>query len=77
MGKTFIEKQQSLLSDLKKLALMHNRDYFLSIIPFVEAATPDQEELLDTYQLALDEDRNRLMQSREAFVTPERVNSII
>jgi hypothetical protein len=77
MGKTFIEKQQSLLSDLKKLALMHNRDYFLSIIPFVESATPDQEELLDTYQLALDEDRNRLMQSRGAFVTPERVNSII
>lgn len=77
MGKTFIEKQQSLLTELRKLALMHNRDYFLSIIPFVENATPDQEELLDTYQIALDEDRNRLMQSREALVTPERINSII
>lgn len=77
MGKTFTEKQQSLLAELKKLALMHNRDYFLSIIPFVESATPDQEELIDTYQIALDEDRNRLLQSREALVTPERINSII
>ncbi len=77
MGKTFLEKQKSLLSELKKLALMHNRDYFVSIIPFVESATPDQEELLDTYQIALDEDRNRLMQSREALVTPERVNNIM
>ncbi len=77
MAKSFTEKQQSLLTELRKLALMHNRDYFLSIIPFVENATPDQEELLDTYQIALDEDRNRLMQSREALVTPERVNTII
>jgi hypothetical protein len=77
MAKSFTEKQQSLLTELRKLALMHNRDYFLSIIPFVENATPDQEELLDTYQITLDEDRNRLMQSREALVTPERVNTII
>jgi len=77
MEKTFTEKQQSLLRELRKLALMHNRDYFLSIIPFVESATPEQEELLDTYQVALDEDKNRLNQSRKAFVTPERVNAII
>ncbi|MBP6921702.1 hypothetical protein KBB89_04125, partial [Candidatus Gracilibacteria bacterium] len=70
MSESFTEKQKSLLKDLKKIALMHNRDYFVSLIPFVESATADQEELLDTYQIALDEDRNRLMQSHDALVTP-------
>ncbi len=77
MSESFTEKQKSLLKDLKKIALMHNRDYFVSLIPFVESATADQEELLDTYQIALDEDRNRLMQSHDALVTPGRINSII
>jgi len=77
MWKTFTEKQQSILSDIKKLALTHNRDYYESIIPFVESATVEQEDLIDAYQFALDEDCTHLMQSRGAFVTPERVNSII
>lgn len=77
MWKTFTEKQQALLRDLKKLALTHNRDYFLSLIPLVESATPDQEDLLDDYQFALDQDRARLMQSRNALITPVRVSSII
>jgi hypothetical protein len=77
MWKIFIEKQQSILFDLKKLALTHNRDYYESIIPFVESATVDQEDLIDAYQFALNEARAHLMQSRGAFVTPERVNSII
>ncbi len=77
MSESFSEKQQTLLKQLRKLALMHNRDYFFSIIPLVEAATPDQEDLLDTYKTALDVDSSRLFQSRCALFTPGRINSII
>ena len=77
MWKTFAEKQLTLLWELKKLALSHNRDYFSSLIPLVESATIDQEDLINTYQLALDQDRARLMQSRDALIAPDRVNSII
>ncbi len=77
MGKTFIEKQQSLLRELKKLAVMHNRDYFFSIIPLVEAATLDQEDIIDTYAEMIENDKMRLQQSRDALVTPGKVNCII
>lgn len=77
MPESFVEKQQTLLKQLRKLALMHNRDYFFSIIPLVESATPDQEDIIDAYAEMIENDKMRLQQSRDALVTPERVNSII
>lgn len=77
MNTIFEEKQKKLLQNLKKLALHHNRDYYFSIIPIVEFATPDQEDVLDIYQSALDEDSMHLLQSRDAFITVERINSLI
>lgn len=77
MPESFVEKQQSLLTELKKLALMHNRDYYFSIIPLVEMATSDQEDIIDVYSDMIENDKMRLQQSRDALVTPERVNTII
>jgi hypothetical protein len=77
MLESFAKKQQTLLTQLRKIALMHNRDYFVSLIPFVESATADQEDLIDAYIVAVDEDRQKLTQSRDALATPERVNYLI
>ena len=77
MQNTFEEKRKRLLSELKILALKHNRDYYTSMIPFVEHATPDQEDLIHAYQYALDEDRAKLFQSRDAMATVEKVQFLI
>lgn len=69
MQTIFEEKRKRLLDDLKVLALKHNRDYYVSLIPFVESATVDQEDVIDMYREALDEDRVTLLQSRNALVT--------
>ena len=69
MQTIFEEKRKRLLDDLKVLALKHNRDYYVSLIPLVESATPEQEDVIEMYQGALDEDRMVLLQSRDALVT--------
>ncbi len=56
MQNTFEEKRKILLKRLQMLAMSHNRDYYVSIIPIIESATGDQEDIIDMYQLALEED---------------------
>lgn len=77
MQTIFEEKRKRLLDDLKVLALKHNRDYYVSLIPFVESATVDQEDVIDMYREALDEDRVTLLQSRNALVTVWKFNFLI
>lgn len=77
MSESFVKKQQSLLTELKKLALTHNRDYYFSIIPFVEAANPEQEDVINSYADMLENDKNTLRQSRNALVTPGKVSSLL
>lgn len=77
MNMTFEEKRGKLLRNLKDLALRHNRDYYFSIIPIVESATAEQEDMLDMYALALDVDGSRLAQSRGALTTIQKVNFLI
>lgn len=69
MHTIFEEKRKKLLDDLKVLALKHNRDYYVSLIPFVESATVDQEDVIDMYMEALDENKVSLLQSRDALAT--------
>lgn len=69
MQTIFEEKRKKLLDDLKVLALKHNRDYYVSLIPLVESATVDQEDVIDMYKEALDDGRMTLFQSRDALVT--------
>jgi hypothetical protein len=56
---------------------MHNRDYYFSIIPFIDAATPEQEDVINSYADMIENDKNTLRQSRDALVTPGRINCII
>ena len=77
MHTTFEEKRKKLLDDLKVLALKHNRDYYVSLIPLVESATVDQEDVIDMYRDALDDGRMTLLQSRDALVTVWKLNSLI
>lgn len=77
MQTIFEEKKKNLLSLLRMLALKHNRDYYISIIPFVESATIDQEELINMYHLALEEDVFNLSHSRQALITVQKINSIV
>ncbi|MCB9806344.1 hypothetical protein H6768_00255 [Candidatus Peribacteria bacterium] len=77
MQTTFEEKRKKLLCMLQMLALKHNRDYYISLIPFVESATLDQEELINMYHLALEEDVFHLSHSRQALVTVQKINSIV
>lgn len=60
MQTTFEEKRKNLLEKLQMLALKHNRGYYISIIPIVVSATPAQEDVIDIYRKALDEDRMTL-----------------
>jgi hypothetical protein len=57
----------TLLTELKTLALRHNRDYYISMIPFIEKSVPEDSDLIEMYQIAIDEDRTKLMQSRQAL----------
>lgn len=77
MYTSFEEKKTQLLGDLKTLALRHNREYYISLIPHVENATSDQEDLIDMYLDAVGENRWQLMQSRDALVTVARITSLI
>ncbi len=77
MQTIFEEKRKKLLDDLKVLALKHNRDYYVSLIPLVESATVDQEDVIDMYKEALDDGRMTLFQSRDALVTVWKLNSLI
>ncbi len=69
MHTIFEEKRKKLLDDLKVLALKHNRDYYISLIPLVESATSEQEDVIEMYQSALDENKISLLQSRDALTT--------
>ncbi len=73
----FEEKRKKLLDDLRMLALKHNREYYFSIIPIIESATPEQEDILDMYASAIDADRSRLSQSRDALLTVQKINLLI
>lgn len=73
----FAVKKQKLLQDLRSIALSHNRDYYESIIPFVESADENQEDLIDTYIVALDESRSTLIHSRKAMGAIEIVDIIL
>lgn len=77
MQTIFEEKKKNFLSLLKMLALKHNRDYYVSIIPLVEQSTEEQEEILDMYICAFEQDSFHLSQSRDALGTVRRINSFI
>jgi hypothetical protein len=77
MQNTFEEKRKNLLDELQMLALKHNRDYYISIIPLIESATADQADIIDMYQSALEEGRSHLLQSRDALITVQKINSLI
>lgn len=76
MHTIFEEKRQKLLSDFRMLALKHNREYYRGLIPFIETATPDQEDLLDMYEKALRESSG-ILQSRKAFTAPHKIQSLL
>ena len=67
MNTIFEEKKHSLLQILHHLALHHNRDYYVSMIPIVEKLEPDDRDILESYQQAIDMDYWKLFQSKEAF----------
>jgi|GEM_PF-1296790 len=75
MNHVFLKKKNQLLSDLKILAMRHNRTYYDSIIPFVENS--DDEELIDMYLEILNHDRKNLVQSRQALKTVSQFYSLI
>ncbi len=77
MQTTFIEKKNKLLDDLRILALKHNRDYYTSIIPYITGITETQEDILNLYSDALQQDAHALFSSRKAFVTPNRIESLL
>lgn len=77
MQTIFLEKKNNLLERLRMLALKHNRDYYVSIVPFVEQLAEEQEDILDMYQFALEESSLYLLQSRNAFQAVEKINSLI
>lgn len=77
MQTVFLEKKNKLLEALRVLALRHNRDYYFSIIPFLEQMTEDQEDILEMYQLVFEESSSYLLQSRNAFQAVEKINSLI
>lgn len=77
MQTTFIEKKNKLLDDLRILALKHNRDYYTSIIPYIIDITEAQEDILNLYSDALQQDAHALFSSRKAFVTPNRIESLL
>lgn len=77
MQTIFLEKKNKLLERLRMLALKHNRDYYVSIVPFVEQLAEEQEDILDIYQFALEESSSYLLQSRNAFQAVEKINSLI
>lgn len=77
MAQSFEDKKALLLSDLRTLALRHNRDYFISIIPFIENAGPGESDLIDMYQAAILEEGTKLAQSRQAFASISQVKNIL
>jgi len=77
MTSDFTHKKTSLLAELKILALRHNRDYYISMIPFIEKAGPEDIDLIEMYQMAIDEDRAKLIQSRKALGGVAQVQDIL
>ena len=73
----FQQKKDKLLQDLRAIALRHNRDYYESIIPFVESADESSEDLIDTYIAALDENRSTLVHSRKTMDAVGMVEAIL
>jgi hypothetical protein len=59
------------------LALKHNRDYYVSIIPFVEQLVEEQEDILDMYSYALYENAQTLFQSRQALMAHHLVEFLL
>lgn len=77
MTQTFDDKKALLLSDLRTLALRHNRDYYISLIPFVENAGPEDVDIIDMYQSAILTDGHKLAHSRQAFAGISYVEDIL
>jgi predicted MPP superfamily phosphohydrolase len=77
MQNTFLEKKNKLLEALRMLALKHNRDYYVSIIPFVEQLVEEQEDILDMYSYALYENAQTLFQSRQALMAHHLVEFLL
>jgi hypothetical protein len=77
MTQSFEDKKALLLSDLRTLALRHNRDYFISLIPFIENAGPEENDIIDMYQAAILDDGAKLAQSRQAFASISQVEDIL
>lgn len=77
MQTIFEEKKKNFLSLLKMLALKHNRDYYVSLIPFIEQSTEEQEDLLDIYSEVMQQDVQKLFQSRKALRTVSRIESLL
>lgn len=77
MDTWFLIKKTQLLESLRMLALKHNRDYYVSLLPIVEQLSEDQTDILDMYVSALSADGASLIQSRRALVTVWRCNSLL
>lgn len=77
MNPSFDDKKALLLSDLRTLALRHNRDYYISLIPFIENAGLEESDLIDMYQEAMLIDGQKLAQSRQAFESLTKIEHIL
>jgi hypothetical protein len=77
MTQIFEDKKALLLSDLRTLALRHNRDYYTSVIPFIEKAWPEDCDLIEMYRDAILEDGTKITQSRRAFESIVKVENIL
>lgn len=53
MNEIFEKKKQAFLRKVHSLAVLHNRGYFTSLIPYIEKMTETENDLLDEYIAAL------------------------
>lgn len=67
MNTIFDERKRLLLSRLHHLALHHNRDYYVSMIPIIELLIENEMDLLESYQQVIDEEHWTLFHSKQAF----------
>ena len=74
---SFEEQKISLLNSIKMLALKHNRDYYVSLIPWIESSTPDDTDLIEMYYEAIEHNMMYLFQSRRALSSVEKISLLI
>jgi len=67
MNHLFKEKKRFVLQRLQYLALHHNRDYYISMIPIVEMLEFYELDILESYRWTIDEEYCKLFHSKKAF----------